>query len=48
MKENLIKILDQKLKDLEDIKQEFKHSKLMLKESYEKGGISEDQYNNEL
>jgi len=27
---------------LEDIKAEFKHSKLMLKEAYEKGGITED------
>ena len=43
-----MKILDQKLKDLEDIKNEFKHSKLMLKEAYEKGGISEEQFNNEM
>lgn len=48
MKDSVVKILDQKLKDLEDIKNEFKHSKLMLKEAYEKGGISEEQFNNEM
>lgn len=48
MKDNVMRLLDQKLKDLEDIKNEFKHSKLMLKEAYEKGGISEEQYNNEM
>ena len=48
MKDQVMKILDQKLKDLEDIKNEFKHSKLMLKEAYEKGGISEEQFNNEM
>jgi len=48
MKDNVMRLLDQKLKDLEDIKNEFRHSKLMLKEAYEKGGISEEQYNNEM
>lgn len=48
MKDNVMRLLDHKLKDLEDIKNEFKHSKLMLKEAYEKGGISEEQYNNEM
>ena len=43
-----MRILNQKLHDLEDIKNEFKHSKLMLKEAYEKGGISEEQFNNEM
>ena len=36
MKDNVMRLLDQKLKDLEDIKNEFRHSKLMLKEAYEK------------
>ena len=48
MKDSLMRILNQKLHDLEDIKNEFKHSKLMLKEAYEKGGISEEQFNNEM
>jgi hypothetical protein len=33
---------------LEELKKEFSHSKLMLKEAYEKGGITEDQFNNEM
>ena len=48
MKDSLMGLLDQKLKALEDIKHEFKHSKLMLKEAYEKGSISEQQFNEEM
>ena len=42
MKDNLIRILDQKADALDGLKKEFAHSKLMLKEAYEKGGINEE------
>ena len=48
MKDSLIKILEQKAQALDELKKEFHHSKLMLKEAYQKGGISEDQYNDEM
>lgn len=48
MKDTLIRILDQKADALDGLKKEFAHSKLMLKEAYEKGGINEEQYNNEI
>ena len=48
MKDALVKILNDKIKEIDDLNKEISTSKKFLRDAYEKGGITEDSFNEEM
>ena len=48
MKDALIKMLNDKIKEIDDLNKEISTSRKFLRDAYEKGGITEDSFNEEM
>ena len=48
MKDALIKMLNDKIKEIDDLNKEISKSRKFLRDAYEKGGITEDSFNEEM